>query len=316
MAELRRRIGDETSLEAVLDQIVADEGDTSRELVAFRFYLQSLLGRSSDAGVTALGGVTNHALLVRRIERWRRKAQPDSPVIYVTFNYDTILDQAIASEYQWTKGSGVASLDDFITKPQFRLIKLHGSVSWGHPTSVPSPWGDLIQAYGRDQNLPHRAKALLLDAAYQGSLEIVNNSFEVMPSFGSLPSDWATKPAPQVLVIPALAVPLQNKATYLCPAGHVDEMRRLMPMVDRILTIGWKAGEPDFVGELSATKPGALLMAVNGRPQSRLDVAGSLRAAGAKVRPVDDDGSRVEGAFSKLVEGRDQLEAFLDLEAR
>lgn len=118
VAELRRRIGSQ-SLEKVLDEIVSEDGDSTREMIAFRLYLQALLGRVSDKGVTAVGAVTNQTHLVRKIERWRRQHDSDNPVLYVTFNYDTILDQAIGSEHQWLKGRGGPALDDYIASPKF-----------------------------------------------------------------------------------------------------------------------------------------------------------------------------------------------------
>ena len=47
--------------------------------------------------------------------------------------------------------------------------------------------------------------------------------------------------------IPALAVPTVEKSVFECPEEHVDLLKRLLPQVDRVLIIGWRAQERTFV---------------------------------------------------------------------
>ena len=105
MTYLRRHIDGTTSLEEVLDEIPGAEAGVTRELVAFRFYLQDYIRAVSREVETLTGGATNHAELVDRLDRWRG----GDAVTYVTFNYDTILDSALRGHYAWT-GPGDAGL--------------------------------------------------------------------------------------------------------------------------------------------------------------------------------------------------------------
>jgi hypothetical protein len=53
--------------------------------------------------------------------------------------------------------------------------------------------------------------------------------------------------------LPAIAVPLENKATFECPDSHLAAMREWLPEVDRMLIIGWRGGEQHFLTELKRT---------------------------------------------------------------
>ena len=134
-----------------------------------------------------------------------------------------------------------------------------------------------------------------------------------MDSFGDAWSDWI-EPAGDYehLRVPALAVPLGTKASYVCPQSHVNEMSRLLPSVDRILTIGWKGGEPDFVAQLANVRPGCWLKTVSRTQESRVAVAGVLQTANGGIRYVQDDNHRRPAAFSALLHGS-TIEDFLTI---
>ena len=68
-------------------------------------------------------GVTNYEALLYLI---RNRRDPD-PVCFVTFNHDTMLEEAIPT-------LGVekpTAIQDYIKSPHYKLIKVHGSVNWG-----------------------------------------------------------------------------------------------------------------------------------------------------------------------------------------
>jgi hypothetical protein len=95
-----RRKSGRDSLESALDRLLGTS--SPRDLLAFRMYVQDYLERVSRLGVQEVGSVTNHALLVWTIESWRAVQKNREPIAYVTFNYDTILDQALAGQYGWS----------------------------------------------------------------------------------------------------------------------------------------------------------------------------------------------------------------------
>lgn len=105
VVDLRRRLTARgTSLEHELDLIQgqADDGDepAARGLMALRFYLLELLTHSSREWPRSGFGTTNYHWLVDRLDRWARLS--GEPVLYVTFNYDALLERAIADVHDWS----------------------------------------------------------------------------------------------------------------------------------------------------------------------------------------------------------------------
>lgn len=302
---LKSRGGDDT-LEDVLDELAARDGLESRTLIAFRLFVQAYLDRVSKRGMEEIGGVTNQTLLVRTIEHWR---PDDEPVLYVTFNYDTILDQALAGEFGWDHRQGDQdTLAGYLSDPRFRLFKLHGSCNWGQRTTTVSPYTQ-YHVGSTPVNAPR--EALIRETAHLASLGVTAH-FTFMDDPLQQAQDWWSTvtdetPAggvpPNFFVVPALAIPLRTKATFTCPESHVSALRELLPQVDRIITIGWKAGEPDFVAMLGAVRKATRLVAVNRSQWSRQIVRRTLADGGVRLAfAAPDDGAERDHAFLNFVQ--------------
>jgi len=64
-----------------------------QQLMAIRFYLQYALWKCQKRWFNHHRGITNYATLIREIDRWRFEF--NEQVSFVTFNYDTMLEQAM-----------------------------------------------------------------------------------------------------------------------------------------------------------------------------------------------------------------------------
>ena len=64
-----------------------------QELAAVRYYLHLALWSCQDHWQVRHRGITNYAVLLPEIERWRYASSES--VCFVTFNYDTMLEQAM-----------------------------------------------------------------------------------------------------------------------------------------------------------------------------------------------------------------------------
>jgi hypothetical protein len=42
-------------------------------------------------------------------------------------------------------------------------------------------------------------------------------------------------------------VPTETKSTFQCPTEHVAAIEAALPTVDRVLVVGWRGGEHDFL---------------------------------------------------------------------
>ena len=104
--------------------------------------------------------------------------------------------------------------------------------------------------------------------------------------------------------VPALAIPIARKDGFECPPEQVAHLQAFLPSVTRILTIGWRAAEDDFLG---------LIGTVTGQPLGLAATASVAGAAQTRARIGDRVTTRwlpdvtnethgnSSGAFSKLV---------------
>ncbi len=136
-------VNDTVSIEQVFEGIVSEAHDrvaTRRQLAAAQFYIHDAIETSVErfAFLTA-HGVTNYHELVNRIDV--AFGPRGTPVVYVTFNYDQLIETALDDAL----GHQFHHIDDYVNDPSRRVFKLHGSVNWrrlaervdGAPTEYP-----------------------------------------------------------------------------------------------------------------------------------------------------------------------------------
>jgi hypothetical protein len=64
-----------------------------------QFYLQELLWNCGAHWDSVDAGMNNYLTLVSDLEEWRSKAH--QKIVYVTFNYDTLLESALSRRFRW-----------------------------------------------------------------------------------------------------------------------------------------------------------------------------------------------------------------------
>lgn len=220
--------GHEVNLEREL-QGMQNEADTGggggyseyhAQLAAFRFYLQRILWECGETWGNAAHWGTTYLELLQHLRKWH--FQTGEQVALVTFNYDFMLDYALRDVLRipahWPK-----SVDDYIARDDFKLLKLHGSVNWTHPI-----WRS---ANARPRNL---TRSQLIDKA--ADVEIRQGEFTIIPSVTGHPHGF-----------PALAIPVEEGKNFECPATHVQTLEKLMKATDKLLIVGWRARERHFL---------------------------------------------------------------------
>ena len=87
-------------------------------------------------------------------------------------------------------------------------------------------------------------------------------------------------PDPQP-VLPAVAIPLEKKQDYVCPLSHMEVLRECMPKADKLLVIGWKGTEENFLQLLSkGLKRGIPKMVVSSGKDSAEKIKSTLQHFG------------------------------------
>lgn len=211
-----RRLGIQPDASASIEQElerVRDESGRYRhvalQMIELRSYLKEVIERCINGWVTHIAGANNYATLLDEVERWRSDNRES--VAFVTFNYDTLLDQALSSILR----VGLGNMDSYIANPRYKLFKVHGSMHWMRKVVGYLSWRDeqanVLQ--WTDDFLMYRDSGGY-DAAYY---------------------------------LPAIAVPVVNKSEFECPSAHINQLQEILPKVDRVLMVGWRTMESHFL---------------------------------------------------------------------
>jgi len=242
------------SIETLLQEI-EEEAKTyprgRRELAAVQCYIQRAISDCQMRWRTATRGITNYLSLLREIERTNTA---DEPVCLVTFNYDTLLEDALRHF-----GYSFYQMNDYTERLEpFRVFKLHGSVDWGQIVENQLP---------ADVNPQHPASVLTYLIDHAAELR-VSNDFVLC---GSSTMGVANgRP-----VFPAIAIPVEKKNKFACPQTLIEQLVAVLPQVSKILVIGWRATEQNFLNllahRLTGLRRGVQLYIVAGSQANALE---------------------------------------------
>ncbi len=290
--ELRARVSSGENLESVLADFQgrgATNPQIPSQLLAVRYYLRDVLDDTSMAWSTQCARVTTYAAFVDHLNHWSHRT--NRIVNYVTFNYDYLLEDAFANLHM-TFGD----LTNYV--PPLRvgspnLIRPHGCVRWYQVVDTTAP----IPVDASDAIIIQRASELT-------------------------PADqfWIGKPerrysdalGPHKTLVPAVALPIDNKQEFVCPSSHVERMEEILDATTVLLLIGWRGSDPAFAGVLDAhIRPGVQMFVCNGTQNDGGLAVTTLATYGLnQVRS-----NPLEHGFSSLLRS-DELEHILDVAER
>jgi hypothetical protein len=282
-------ISGEKSIEALL-QDIEEEAKTyprgPQELAAVHCYLQRAISECQIGWRGVTKGVTNYLTLLREIERMHKG---EEPVCLVTFNYDTLLEDALGA-----LGHGIDRMEAYIDAPTlFRVFKLHGSVNWAQtvgnkvPVNVnPQAWLSVLTYL-----IEHAAELRISDT-------FVMCDPRTMGVANGLPA------------FPAIAIPVEKKNQFACPQSFIDGLTEVLPKISKILVVGWRATENHFLELLKRNLPPRVqLYIVAGQPQlgevARVSICRALSNKLPQISTIDP------GGFTDFV-GGGRAKSFLE----
>jgi hypothetical protein len=226
-----------------LEQALATYGqrgnpEIALHLMGFRFYLRDLTIACSEYAESAeFGGpLTHYTRLVTRLHNWAYGG--DREACFVSFNYDLLLDRAC--EAVW--GLDPFNLDSYCANERVSLLKPHGSAAWarriinnGDPIDIrPEQYFDVVTRYMRQW--PN-----------DFAKHLDNN---VIGDRNAIPQEYLAGQRVHVAV-PELALPIIGKPNSLLPPTQRERLASLARRITRVLTIGWRAAEDDFMQSLA-----------------------------------------------------------------
>jgi hypothetical protein len=253
------------SLEHVLEELQA-EGDSDperkRQVAAIRFYLHHVLWQCERRWNGTARGTTNYLTLLDQLRRSREARSNDKPILLVTFNYDTLIEQSLASF-----NMPLNEVDDYIRGDFFKLFKVHGSINWVREID-----STILNVQEKNHSdLVHEFIDKVPELQVSDRFRCVTRSLD--DPVGKIDS----KP-----VFPAIAIPVETKVSFECPSDHLDALSRHLPEVTHVLTIGWRGNEAHFLKLLEAGFNGRSVLfqtVANGKPDAEAVLA-RIKGAG------------------------------------
>jgi SIR2-like domain len=218
----------EQELERIRD-LSKDQEHLPRQLLAVRYYLRDLIASTVQKWNRAKPDeMTNFTRLLTRLEPWRqqraREQGGQERVPIVTFNYDTLLEDALTN---FLGGFRLNAITDYVSDPRYKLFKLHGSVNW---------WRDVVAEWTATRGMvgsPINWAATMFDP----------------PGPYSESGDFHVGGGGYPPCTPCLALPTATKdvADFACPENHLADLTLLLPQVTDVLIIGWRGVEGHFL---------------------------------------------------------------------
>jgi hypothetical protein len=214
----------EQRLETLQSESDQDE-ERKRQLAAVRWYLQFVISQFNIQWSEVSQGITNYVTLLDQLRRCRGS----SPVLLVTFNYDRMIEEALSS-----LSISVSSLESYVKDDGFKLFKLHGSVNWG-------------------REIDTQVDAMKTENVWTVIYELINRAKELKISDRYRALDYTTRPvglSESVPLFPAVAIPVETKRAFECPAEHLECLRNHLAAIRKILIVGWRGTEAHFLALL------------------------------------------------------------------
>lgn len=246
------------NIEEILEQFRddAEKNDERRsQLTAIQFYIRDVIQLCELRWRQQTQGVTNYRTFVDQVQSF-------SEVCFVTFNYDTLLEDALEKI-----DVRFPDIRSYIARRSGCLFKLHGSIDWQY--RLPT-----LKTNIRLERQPTEDD-MIRAAPEPDDRAVITKKGEQLPQ-AELELHYN---------LPALAIPTVSKSRFVCPPEHVEDLRMCMRRVHQIVIVGWRAGEKHFLEILAkGLKSPVDVIAACGKEQAASETLKSLKDAGIPIR--------------------------------
>jgi hypothetical protein len=176
-------------------------------------------------------------------------------VLFVTLNYDVLLDQRLTLQ-----AGAITSMDDYVREDRnWALIKLHGSVNWARAVNAPG-----LESVTVDSRMAIAFAELGEELDQLIDQEIHLRQIADMAGFrydAKIP----------VLFYPVLSAPLGSEDELVCPEDHVDFLRQRLESLDglNLLVIGYSGLDQEVLRLLADSNNSVRsLLVINHDPEA------------------------------------------------
>ena len=227
--------------EAVLTEIKERTSHSAvmcSKFAALEFYLKGLFGRISDPKFShtmnerqlgRIHQINNYLTIINRIQTYS-----EGKACVITFNYYTLFEHNLGNQ-------APKRMQDYVSG-DIKIFKLHGSHDW---------------SYVQSKSLINYEREGVKDDFewYLKYPDFINQNLKKDSSIRPYHEQELVRDNNEYAKFPAIAVPLVEKDKYICPLYHIQKLEQILPSIDRVLIIGWKAGDPLLLETLSNHLP-------------------------------------------------------------
>lgn len=228
----------------------------------FQFLLRDLFGFISNKYYDK----NNYSALKNYILKYNYEA------CIATFNYDTLLEQSLF------ENGKLKTISDYV-RENIKVVKLHGSCDWS--------------CVNRKSDIEDQYLGIKNDLEYLKAHSKMVTGFPICDF-----DDNFVRESKNFHSFPAIAIPTKESKDFICPKEHLEVLASFLQFTEKILIIGWKAGDKKFVDFLESNIQKKTSVAiVSGTKGDISQVKEQLR----HIKNLDLDFMEKEG-FSKFVE--------------
>lgn len=180
-------------------------------------------------------GLSNYDILVQKAYEYALNKKED--VIFVSFNYDTLLEHAVSKIYFGDNRK--LNIEDYIKFP-LKIIKPHGSCNW-------------VKRFFKEFQVPETQNISDFLFETKMSLREINKNIEpeIYTVDNPLGGIYYGQPNETWRCFPQILIPLKDKDDFILPESHNKYLEENIWKTSEILIIGWKGTEAKFQNLLS-----------------------------------------------------------------
>ena len=289
------------TLEEILKELQSSPSlDTRRQVWEIPLYLQELLWTVSDKYVET-GGTKFHTFVRRVLD------SPFDQVLFLTLNYDLLLDRAI-SDHTRQKFLTMESYSPSGVK--WTLVKAHGSVNWGRAITnhtIPRGTSSALAEYQFISTLNSEPEFSEDTVVLHRDRVAWHLSFEPEFRFDQVPGNF---------LYPWMALPAKGVKEFFCLEQQIQHAKSFLSRCTHFLFLGFSGLDPHVIGLFrEVQRPPHKLMIVCGGKEYARKTLQKLFQANSKLIPHQhfrkDDEVLSDFGFSRFVES-EAFEEFLN----
>lgn len=175
-------------------------------------------------------GLSNYDLLVQKAYEYAINKKED--VIFVSFNYDTLLEHAVSKIYFGDNRK--LDIKEYIKFP-LKIIKPHGSCNW-------------VKRFNKNFKAPDSKNISDFLFETKMTLREINRNIEpeIYTVDNPLTGIYYGEPNETWKCFPQILIPLKDKDDFILPEAHAEYLNNNIWKTNEIMIVGWKGTEAKF----------------------------------------------------------------------